>query len=206
MIVGHKVAVVNPRRIRAPGHEVRSSSNNPAYAMTLGLINPKRSNMAKHRKKNHARGHHHRVHRRSGNPFARQISLNTPSNMVVAGLGALVGVAATKTLVGFLPSSISGNTLYATIGAFVAAAAQWWAFSMINPEFGAAAGLGGIAEAGSIALTNYFPTVGGYIALGDFVSGRFSVPQNPVLDAATALPMRTAKSVGAYPSAYLTAA
>jgi hypothetical protein len=219
MIVGRKTTVVNPHGIRAPNARSSVSAANPAWLLTLGPMNPhKRSNMAG-TKKNRASGHHKarsahhhkRRHRHSHNPFAKSISLSKPTDMVIAGLGVLVGVTATKTVIGFLPDFFKQNTLYATIGAFVAAGLEWWLFSMVNAEFGAAAGLGGIAQAGSIALTNYFPTVGGKIALsgrgvGDFVSGRFAVPQNPVLDGATALPLKQVQMVGAYSKPYGVAA
>jgi hypothetical protein len=83
----------------------------------------------------------------------------------------------------------------------------WWVGSFINPEFGAAAGLGGIAEAGSIALNAFLPSIGSTLALsgrgqGDFVPARYAVPQNPILDAATGLPKRQAMVVSAYPKAY----
>ena len=214
MIVGRKTTVVNPHRANA---RTSVSAANPAWLLTLGPMNPKkRSNMAA--KKNRASGHKHKAHHahhrkhRSHNPFAKSISLSKPTDMVIAGLGVLVGVTATKTVIGFLPDFFKQNTLYATLGAFVAAGLEWWLFSMVNAEFGAAAGLGGIAQAGSIALTNYFPSVGGRIALsgrrgvGDFVSGSFTVPQNPVLDAATGMPPKQVMTVGAYSRPYGVAA
>lgn len=162
----------------------------------------------RHRAHHARRNRHHHYHRR-GNPFAKSISLSKPTDMVIAGLGVLVGVTATKTVIGFLPDFFKQNTLFATLGAFVAAGLEWWLFSMVNAEFGAAAGLGGIAQAGSIALTNYFPTVGGRIALagfGDFVPGHFVVPQNPILDAATGMPPKMVATVGAYGRPYGVAA
>jgi hypothetical protein len=147
-----------------------------------------------------------RHRRRSSNPFATSISLSRPTGIITAAAGVLVGVAATKFIVGMLPASISSNTLYATIAGFAAAAFEWWLLSLVSPEFGAAAGLGGVAEAGSIALNNFMPSLGG-IALsgrgtGDFVPGRFAVPQNPVLDAATGMPKMMSGAVSAYPRAY----
>lgn len=146
--------------------------------------------------------------RRSHNPMASSISLSRPSGIVQAGVGVLVGVAATKAIVAALPSEVTGSPLYSTVAAAGVAIAVWWVGGFINPEFGAAAGLGGIAEAGSIALNAFLPSVGSTLALsgrgrlGDFVPGRFVVPQNPVLDAATGLPKRQAMVVSAYPKAY----
>lgn len=150
----------------------------------------------------------HRRRRRSSNPFATSISLSRPTGLITAGVGVLVGVAATKFLVSLLPASIAGNTLYATVAGFAAAAVEWWLLSLVSPEFGAAAGLGGIAEAGSIALSNFMPSLGS-LALsgrgtGNFVPGRFAVPQNPILDAATGQPKFMSNAVRAYPMAYST--
>jgi hypothetical protein len=155
-----------------------------------------------HKRKGHRRAH------RSSNPFSTTISIRRPAEILTAAAGVLVGVAGAKIIVGFLPATITSSTLYSTLAAFGAAAVEWWLASMVNPEFGAAVGLGGIAEAGSIALTNYLPSVGGPLALsgwrgtGDFVPGRFSVPQNPVLDAATGMPKVMAQAVSAYPKPY----
>jgi hypothetical protein len=149
-----------------------------------------------------------RRRRRASNPFATSISLSRPTGIITAAAGVLVGVAATKFLVGMLPASISGNTIYATVAGFVAAAAEWWLLSLVSPEFGAAAGLGGIAEAGSIALTNFMPSLGSLALsgrMGDFVPGRFAVPQNPVLDAATGQPKFMSSAVRPYPPAYAVA-
>jgi hypothetical protein len=145
---------------------------------------------------------------RSKNPMASSISLSRPSGIVQAGVGVLVGVAATKAITAALPAEVTGSPLYSTVAAAAVAVGVWWIGSFINPEFGAAAGLGGIAEAGSIALNAFLPSVGSTLALsgrrgtGDFVPGRYAVPQNPVLDAATGLPKRQAMVVSAYPKAY----
>lgn len=152
--------------------------------------------------------------RRSSNPMASSISLSRPSKIMEAGVGVLVGVAATKTIVSALPDKITSSPLYSSVAAAGIALAIWWGGSMLSPEFGAAAGLGGIAEAGSIALNGFLPDIGAKLALsgiggrgrmGDFVPGRFTVPQNPVLDAATGLPKRQTMVVSAYPKAYQTA-
>ena len=147
-------------------------------------------------------------HGRSRNPLASSISLSRPAGIVQATVGVLVGVAATKAITAALPSNITSDALYSTAAATAIAAGLWWIGSFINPEFGAAAGLGGIAEAGSIGLNAFLPSIGSTLALsgrrgqGDFVPGRYAVPQNPILDAATGLPKRQAMVVSAYPKAY----
>jgi hypothetical protein len=144
-------------------------------------------------------------YRRSGNPFgASSLSLQTPTKIATAGAGVLIGVAVNRGIVSILPASVTGNNLYATLASFAVAFAQWYAFSMVNAEFGAAAGLGGIAEAGSTALNTWFPAIGSKVSLGDFVPGKFAVPQNPVLDAAG--PYSPSRRSFAYGGAYRVAA
>lgn len=245
MTVGSVRRVVNPFRrsttVKRRPPKSSASRGNPAYLLTLGPMNPKRSSMAKHRtrRKAHrarkvsnarsrrhnrgtrkvsmsarslmalARGHKHRKnprrHHRSRNPMATSISLQRPAKVIEAAVGVLIGVAATRAIVAALPANITGSTLYSTIAAGAIALGIWWIGSMVSPEFGAAAGLGGIAEAGSVALNSFLPSVGSYVSLGDFVPGRFAVPQNPVLDAATGLPSRQVAAVSAYPKAYAAA-
>ena len=167
--------------------------------------NPKRRRRSISKRQVMAFNRTHRRNRRrrsSSNPFAKSISLSRPSDLVTAGAGVLVGVFGVKTVLPFLPSSITGNPMFATAAALAIAAGEWWLLSFVSPEFGAAAGLGGIAEAASVALTNYgFPS----LALGDFVPGRFVVPQNPILDAATGFPKSMTAATSAYPRAYAVA-
>jgi hypothetical protein len=146
--------------------------------------------------------------RHSSNPFAKSISLSGPTNVVQSIGGVLAGVFINKTVVGLLPSNITATPLYATLASAAVALAEWWLFSMIEAEFGAAVGLGALAEVGSIALSNYLPQVGVSPLsgrLGDFVPGRFVVPQNPVLDAATGFPKAMTMATSAYPRPYAVA-
>jgi hypothetical protein len=57
-----------------------------------------------------------------------------------------------------------------------------------DPVLGDAVLFGGLMQAGSVALNSFLPSVGGVIGLqglgmgvGDIVSGRFPVPQNPIM-------------------------
>lgn len=171
-----------------------------------------KSLMALARGKKNKGGRRRGAHR-SRNPMASSISLSRPSKIMEAGVAILVGVAGTKAIVSALPDKVTSSPLYSSIAAAAIALGIWWTGSMLSPEFGAAAGLGGIAEAGSIALNGFLPDIGAKLALsgvsrgrlGDFVPGSFTVPQNPVLDAATGLPKRQTMVVSAYPKAYQTA-
>jgi len=214
MYVGRTVAAVNPYS-RAPARRSNLAVGNPAWLLTLGPVNPKAkkgNNVAKKSKK--ASGHHAVSHKKSGqivmsqnrfmslfkgkkkkkgtrhspNPFATTISVRTPVQIGKAALGVLIGVGLVKGVgnSSMVPAFISGNNFYLTLTKFALAGLVWWGVSFADSELGAAAGLGGIAEAGSNALNTWFPSVGQYSPLGDFVPGRFAVPQNPVLDAAPA--------------------
>lgn len=123
-------------------------------------------------KKNAHKGHHvsHAHHKKhSRNPLARQITMGRPSDIAKAGAGVLVGVAVAKGVVAMLPANITASNLYSFLAAVGIAIGEWWAFSMIDPEFGAAAGLGGIAEAGSIGLNAWLPSVGQRVSLGQYI-------------------------------------
>lgn len=233
MYVGHTTRVVNPYGRASPTKQRSSSVGNPAWMLTLGPVNPaekRRNNVAKkkkrasgHHKVSHRNAKHHlstgqllglirgkkkkggKHHHRSSNPFgASSLSLQTMPKIAVAGAGVLIGVAVNRGIVSVLPDAVKSNNFYAAAASFAVAFAQWWTFSMINPEFGAAAGLGGIAEAGSTTLNTWFPAIGSKVSLGDFVPGKFAVPQNPVLDAAG--PYAPSRRSFAYGGAYRVAA
>ena len=155
----------------------------------------------------------HKMNRRrrsSSNPFAKSISLSRPSDLVTAGAGVIGGVVLNKLVISWLPANLTSNPAMAALVSFGIAIGEWWAFSFITPELGAAVGLGGVAEAGSIALSQFLPSIGvsplsGLGRVGDFVPGRFTVPQNPVLDAATGFPKSQVMTTGAYPRPYAVA-
>lgn len=139
--------------------------------------------------------------RSSGNPFAKQISLSRPSDMVTAAGGLLVGVFGVKAGIGFMPASLTSSPLLTTASALALAGLEWWALSFVSPEFGAAVGLGGIAEAISTGLDQFGVgqslALSGWRGVGDFVPGKFTVPQNPILDAATGFPKMQANATAA---------
>lgn len=243
MIVARPVRAVNLRGYSRPKAraKARHGAGNPAYLLTLGLMNSaKRSKKVaakKHKKKSSAHratnvSHAHsksrkgkvtvsartlmalakgaKQHPRASNPMAKSIELHRPAQIVQAGVGVLVGVAATKAIVAALPTQVTQSAAYSTGAAAVVALGIWWLGSMVSPEFGAAAGLGGIAEAGSIALNGFLPDIGSKLALsgrgaGDFIPAKtngFLATLGPSTDIATSLPKRQAMAVAAYPPAY----
>jgi len=133
------------------------------------------------------------------------VSVTRMAELVAAGL---IGVAINQAVQPMLPTSITGTAIGASVAAVVVAAAEWWVGSLIDKDLGAAAGFGGLMFAGSTILNQFIPSVGSYVSLsgrrgqGDFVPGRFAVPQNPVTDAMSGMQSSGGLGQGAYPMAY----
>ncbi len=106
-----------------------------------------------------------------------------------------------------LPAAFTGSNLTHSLSAAAVALVEWWALSMVDPEFGAAAGLGGLAYAGNVALNAFLPEVGGYTGIsgvrrgtGDFIpadQSAFLATMNPAR-----LPTTGGLGARAYPTAY----
>ena len=125
--------------------------------------------------------------------------------------GILAGVAGSKIAVGMLPSTFNGTNTTAALSTVGAAIVLGWVGGAItrSPSFGLQVLLGGVAQAGSQLLNEYVPSVGSVVGLsgfranlGDFVPGRFPIPQNPILDGNPSLPGAGMLMSRAYPSAY----
>ncbi len=145
-----------------------------------------------------------RRRRRSSNPmfFGSMVS---PIQMGQYVLGGLIGVTVNRVVLPMLPAALTQSNTFATLTAFGLALLEWWAASFIDKSFGAAVGFGALMNAASQGLNAFIPSVGSTIGLsgrgvGDFVPGRFAVPQNPILDAGT--PGNGPAMRSAYPSAY----
>jgi hypothetical protein len=145
--------------------------------------------------------------RKSRNPtfMGSNVSVTRMMELVAAGL---IGVAINQAVQPMLPASITGTAIGASVAAIVVAALEWWAGSLIDKDLGAAAGFGGLMFAGSTILNQFIPSVGGFVSLsgrrgaGDFVPGRFAVPQNPITDAMSGMQSSGGLGQGAYPMAY----
>jgi hypothetical protein len=145
---------------------------------------------------------------RRGNPVFFGANV-TPIQMGQYVLGGLIGVTVNRVVLPMLPSALTGSNAFATLTAFGLALLEWWAASLIDKSFGAAVGFGALMNAANVGLNAFIPSVGSTIGLsgrgtGDFVPARFTVPQNPILDAGTAGNGPAMRS--AYPSAYAMAA
>jgi hypothetical protein len=151
------------------------------------------------------KGHRRRRSNARKNPFSFFGGPAKPAVVAEAAVGVLAGLAIARAVINMLPASLTSTTLSKTASSIAIAIGEWWLLSMVSPTFGAAAGLGGIAYAGNSALNAVMPEVGSYTGvsgMGDFVKGRFSVPQNPVLDGNTGSPIMGSLMSAAYPPAY----
>lgn len=144
--------------------------------------------------------------RRSSNPhfFGQQVNAMKMAEYIAGGL---IGVAVNKAVLPMLPTSLTSNTFAATATAIALAAAEWFVASLVDKDFGSAVGFGALMAAGTQVLNAFVPSVGSTIGLsgrgwGDFVPGRFVVPQNPILDASSGLASGGGVMHGAYPVAY----
>lgn len=178
------------RRYTTSNHR-RRTGNRRKNAQRIVVITPKRSNGRR---------------RRSHNPTFFGQSINA-MKMAEYIAGGLIGVAVNKAVLPMLPASLTSNNFAATATAVALAAAEWFLASMVSKDFGSAVGFGALMAAGSLVLNTFIPSVGSQIGLsgrgfGDFVPGRFVVPQNPVLDAQSGLSSAGGVMQGAYPVAY----
>ncbi len=203
---------LNPKRSHTVKVARRKKRRNTRRAVRRSAA-PRSTHRRRTRKRNSTRivvmrpkSNHRR--RRSRNPifFGSQASMSKMAEYVAGGL---IGVAVNKAVLPMLPASLTGSNLMATATAVGVALAEWWVAGMLSKDFGAAVGFGGLMNAGSQALNAFVPQVGSFVSLsgyrggvGDFVPARFSVPQNPVLDAGTGLPTNGALMHSAYPPAY----
>lgn len=200
----------NPRRRRV--------TRNPAIVLTLGAVNPHKKGTAMRKRKTNKRRRRvvtapvaRRVHRRRrrvavANPRGRRrrytrrhtprhvyrrrlnpFAINKGSVTMVAG--GLVGVAATKIIAKFIPTSLTaslgqfGPVVTNTAAALIAGYA---AQKFMPGSFGEGVMFGGLMQAGSTLINTIAPNlrIADYpIALqgmGDLVAGQFVVPQNPL--------------------------
>ncbi len=177
------------RRYTTSNHR-RRSTRGRRNAQRIVVITPKRNGRR----------------RSSRNPTFFGQSVNA-MKMAEYIAGGLIGVAVNKAVLPMLPAALTSNNFAATATAVALAAAEWFLASLVSKDFGSAVGFGALMAAGSVVLNTFIPQVGSTIGLsgrgwGDFVPGRFVVPQNPVLDAQSGLSSGGGVMHGAYPVAY----
>lgn len=102
--------------------------------------------------------------------------------------GGFVGLIGAKFLPTLVPASMAGSFMTSTVGKVVVTGVAGYLTSVVagkvaGTRFGEAALFGAIIQTASVALNAFIPSLYQQlgIGLGDFVPGRFSVPQNPLL-------------------------
>ena len=202
-------------------HKPRKRKVNMRRAKPARAYNRKRRINAKHRRRTHnpvVRTRTRTVYRnkkrrnpsrRSRNPFGVNLSSKQIGEIVLgASLSAPFVKAATSAVANVLPS-IATDNVTATIAAAVIGLGGWYLGSLVSKDFGFGVGIGALSATLTQAVNSFVPSVGNTLGLsgfrrgvGDFVPGRFTVPQNPVLDAARMLSAGSGPQSSAYPTPY----
>lgn len=167
-----RVAARNPHRARTKPAARRRRTRRASNPKVIVRYRTKRRNSRKGVKR----------HR---NPDLFGARLGSKDSLKLIG-GGIAGVAATKFLPTMIPPTMAPQLLTTNLGrtavSFVAAFASGWVASKLDHRFGQGVYFGGFMQATSVALNAFVPAA--YkalgIGLGDFVPGRFTVPQNPV--------------------------
>lgn len=203
---------LNPKRSHTVKVARRKKSRNTRRAVRRSAA-PRSNHRRRTKKRNPGtriivmRPKSNRRRRSSKNPmfFGSNVKAVKMAEYIAAGL---VGLAVNKAVLPMLPQSLTGSNMMATLSSLGIALAEWYIGGMAGADIGAAVGFGALMNTGAQALNPILPQVGqytglaGYRGMGDFVPGKFAVPQNPVLDAGTGLPTSGALMSAAYPDAY----
>ena len=129
---------------------------------------------------------------------------------------ALVGLGTNNLAMGMLPASLTtGGGVTAVAASAAIAFVSGWLVSKWDKDLGLFVGIGSMMAAGQLAINTWAPSIGSTIGLsgfgrgmGDFVNGRFAVPENPVMrgNPQAGGPMGGGVLSGAYPAPYSIAA
>lgn len=207
----------NARRRVAVRHPRRVAARNPHRPRTAPVRHHRRRAVAvTHRRRRRAVAVNPRRRRRSSNPrrvyvmnrrkrnpslFGTSITSSQGLKMIGAGFVGLIGAKFLPTLI---PASMGASFMSSNLGRVVVTGAAGYltavvAGKVMGDRFGDAALFGAIIQTGSVALNAFLPAIYKQlgIGLGDFVPGRFSVPQNPLLQRQQ---MQRAIAAGASPA------
>lgn len=138
-------------------------------------------------RKRHNKKH---VRKTKRNPDIFGSRLGSKESLKMIG-GGIVGVAAVKLVPTFLPTSMLGSIATSSFGklaiAAVTATVAGWAAGKADKKFGEGVMFGGWMMVAAVGINIVAPSLyTQYIGMGDFVPGRFAVPQNPVRGAIAA--------------------
>lgn len=171
------MAVNRPRRRRAAASNTRHHRRR-----TMAVSNPRRRRA---RSRNPRKVYY--INWRKRNPTLFGSNLFSKDALKLIG-GGFVGLIGAKFLPTLVPASMAGSFMTSTVGKVVVTGVAGYLTSVVagkvaGTRFGEAALFGAIIQTASVALNAFIPSLYQQlgIGLGDFVPGRFSVPQNPLL-------------------------
>ena len=212
-----KVYVKSKPRRKANAKRRRSSNPGP-YLLTMSPVgNPKRrrkSTVAKTKRKASAKGRS-----RKSNPTRRRTtrrrSNHRPrsrnpmdSSLLKKGAGVFLGFSAAKKVPPMLGASMNSSPMMSLLStAITAGVATWIAKKFIPGPIAEGVLWGGVGGVINQAWNSFAPSsIVGYAGVGDFVNGRFPLPQGPVRFPMVAAPAMTPTgsqvNVGAFGSAW----
>jgi hypothetical protein len=171
----------NPKNRRRASHRRR----NPVAGATRVVVVAPRANRKRHsRRRNPAvvriNRRRHIGRRRNPAIFGEHMT----SIMIAEAIGGgLVGVTATKLIVGYMPASLVGiggnwtKVLASGVSAFIAG---FLAKKVSHGPFGDGVLFGGLMQTMSVALNAFLPSLGAQFGLGEIVGANFPLPMNPI--------------------------
>jgi hypothetical protein len=205
---------VNPKRKKVSMAKTRKRrrASRPRHASAVNRRH--RTSNPRHRRRTSA-------HRRRSNPIRRTVRRRhnptggTMMKIVENTAAALVGLGTNNLAMGMLPASVtSGGGIMPVLASAAIAFGSGWLVSKWDKDLGLFVGIGSMMAAGQLAINTYVPSIGstiglsGYRGMGDFVNGKFAVPENPVMrgNPQAGGPMGGGVLSGAYPAPYSIAA
>lgn len=183
---------------RVVARSTNPKRRNRTRTRTKTVVRYRKSNpkvVVRYRTKRHNR---RRAVARRKNPDIFGSALGSKDSLKMIG-GGIVGVAAVKLIPTLLPANMIPQIASSSIGklgiAAVTATVAGWAAGKLDKRFGEGVMFGGWMMVAAVGINIIAPSVyTQYIGMGDFVPGRFPVPQNPVRGALPAAPAAPAAS------------
>lgn len=187
---------------RRKANAKRRRSNPGPYLLTMSPVgNPKRrrkSTVAKTKRKASAKGRSRKSNptrrrrvARKGNHRARRNPMD--SSLLKKGAGVFIGFSAAKKIPPMLGASMNSSPMMSLLSTAITAGVVAWVTKKFIPGPIAEGALwGGVGGVINQAWNSFAPSsIVGYAGVGDFVQGRFPLPQGPVRYPMVAAPAMT---------------
>lgn len=181
------LGALNPHKGAKKVAKTRKRRRNAAAQVTRRrrrTVRRMASNPIRHHRRRRVMNYRRRAVNRRGRRRNPDLSASNLSASAKLGLGVLLGVAATRFVLGFVPASLVGTPIMRVVATGAAAFLVGGASKRFASSLHGGVVAGGMALTASAALNAFLPSVGAQIGLrgmGEFVPASFPVPQNPVL-------------------------